>query len=159
DCDQCREIAEGVADDTLIGLLRSAATDPENPEMGSRTGSSTRTHAMGRPGGADATIPEALENHSRYRVHELLGIGGMGTVYRAEHLLMGRTVALKVINRGLIDKPATSERFRREVRAAARLTHPNIVTAFDAEQAGDLHFLAMEFVGGESLARRVTQNG
>ena len=64
---------------------------------------------------------------------------------------MERPVALKILNRELIDKPATIERFRREVRAAARLTHPNIVAAFDAEQAGDAHFLVMEYVEGVSL--------
>jgi tRNA A-37 threonylcarbamoyl transferase component Bud32 len=83
----------------------------------------------------------------------------MGTVYKAEHLLMKRPVALKVINRELVAKAGTIERFSREVRAAARLTHPNIVTAFDAEQASDLHFLVMEYVDGVSLARRVAETG
>ena len=83
----------------------------------------------------------------------------MGAVYKAEHLLMERPVALKVLNRELIDKPATIERFRREVRAAARLTHPNIVAAFDAEQAGDVHFLVMEYVEGASLARHIVEDG
>jgi uncharacterized protein (TIGR03067 family) len=83
----------------------------------------------------------------------------MGAVYRAEHLLMQRPVAVKVLNHELIDNPATIERFRREVRAAARLTHPNIVAAFDAEQAGDVHFLAMEYVEGVSLARRCAEYG
>src|SRR5205807_730381 len=63
------------------------------------------------------------------------------------------------LNRNLMDKPATIERFRREVRAAARLTHPNIVAAFDAEQAGDVHFLVMEYVEGVSLARRLAEQG
>src|ERR1700690_1273033 len=98
-------------------------------------------------------------NHPRYRVGEVLGMGGRGPVYKAEPLLMEPPVALKVLNREIIDKPATIERFRREVRAAARLTHPNIVAAFDAEQAGDVHFLAMEYVEGVSLARRVAEQG
>src|SRR5438132_1663195 len=72
---------------------------------------------------------------------------------------MQRPVAVKVLNHELIDNPATVERFRREVRAAARLTHPNIVAAFDAEQAGDVHFLAMEYVEGVSLARRIAEVG
>ncbi|HWY86883.1 MAG TPA: sister chromatid cohesion protein PDS5, partial [Gemmataceae bacterium] len=98
-------------------------------------------------------------DHPRYRTGDLIGVGGMGAVYKAEHLLMQRPVAVKVLNHELIDNPATVDRFRREVRAAARLTHPNIVAAFDAEQAGDVHFLAMEYVEGVSLARRCAEYG
>src|SRR5919199_3560825 len=72
---------------------------------------------------------------------------------------MGRTVALKVIARQLVDRPGMLERFRREARAAARLAHPNIVAAYDAEQAGDLHFLVMEFVEGTTLADLVRARG
>ena len=89
-----------------------------------------------------------------------LGSGGMGTVYRAEHRLMDRPVALKVIRGDLLGDPALVERFRREVRSAARLaSHPNIVTAYDAEQAGETHMLVMEFVEGTDLARLVDRRG
>src|SRR5205807_7459616 len=97
--------------------------------------------------------------HPRYPVLELLGSGGMGAVYRAEHRLMERHVALKVINPGLMDKPALVERFRREVKAAARLIHPNIVHAYDADQAGSTHFLVMEYVEGISLAQQIQEHG
>ncbi len=83
----------------------------------------------------------------------------MGAVYKAEHRLMERTVALKIINRELTDRSAVVERFRREVKAAARLDHPNIVRAYDAEQAGDTHFLVMECVEGTTLARLVAERG
>jgi hypothetical protein len=160
-CADCRQAAEGVADDTLIALLRSAATDPDSRAGSSPQDVRTRTRVGGAsmPGASAGAIPEALLRHPRYRVVELLGVGGMGAVYRAEHLLMQRPVALKVINHELIDRPATIDRFEREVRAAARLVHPNIVTAFDAEQAGDLHFLVMEYVEGTSLARRLAEQG
>jgi hypothetical protein len=82
----------------------------------------------------------------------------MGTVFKAEHLFMERVVALKIIRRDLTDRPAAVERFRQEVKAAARLVHPHIVTAYDAEQAGDLHFLVMEFVEGKSLDRLLAQD-
>ncbi len=104
-------------------------------------------------------VPLALQNHPRYRVLEPLGSGGMGAVYRAEHRLMRRPVALKVINPALTANGAAVERFRREVIAAARLTHPNIVTAHDAEHAGDLHFLAMELVEGMSLNELLGRRG
>jgi tRNA A-37 threonylcarbamoyl transferase component Bud32 len=157
-CAGCRQAAESVADDTLIALLRSAATDPDSIAVSPRDGV-TRTAVGSASSSLSTVIPDALANHSRYRVLELLGVGGMGAVYRAEHLLMQRQVALKVINHELIDRPATIERFEREVRAAARLVHPNIVTAFDAEQAGELHFLVMEYVEGTSLARRLAEKG
>src|SRR5262245_24153556 len=95
-------------------------------------------------------LPE-LEGHPRYRIIEQLGRGGMGVVYKAEHRLMGRTVALKVIGHALVANPNAVARFRQEVQAAARLSHPNIVTAHDAEQAGELHFLVMEYVEGVTL--------
>ena len=89
----------------------------------------------------------------------MLGVGGMGVVYEAEHRLMARRVALKVIRRDLMSKPVAVERFRQEVKAAARLAHPNIVTAHDAEQAGDVHFLVMECIDGISLGRLVKERG
>jgi uncharacterized protein (TIGR03067 family) len=162
-CGVCREVVEGVAPDTLVSLLRSAATEPDSTDVVAEVLRSPGSDTQGfipqpRPR-ESATPPPALADHPRYRVGELLGVGGMGAVYKAEHLLMERPVALKVLNRELLDRPATVERFRREVRAAAWLTHPNIVAAFDAEQAGDLHFLAMEYVEGVSLARHIAESG
>ncbi|HEV3118238.1 MAG TPA: protein kinase, partial [Gemmataceae bacterium] len=159
-CNACREAAENAADDTLIALLRSAATEPNSDTGAHCQAAPTQTD----PGGpvrtaADLAVPPALVDHPRYRLLELLGVGGMGAVYKAEHLLMRRLVALKVVNPELIVRPATVERFQREARAAAQLVHPNIVTAFDAEQAGDAHYLVMEYVEGVSLARLVGESG
>src|SRR4051794_21208686 len=125
-----------------------------------------------QPAAADATLPQPggpaapppdvpadLRDHPRYRVLGLLGVGGMGAVYKAEHLKMGRPVALKTISPALTDRPGAVERFDREVRAAAALSHPNIVAAYDADQAGRLHFLIMEYVEGESLDRVVATRG
>jgi len=72
---------------------------------------------------------------------------------------MGRTVALKVINQRLIQNAEVVERFHREVRTAARLSHPNIVTSHDAEQAENIHFLVMEYVDGVNLATLVKESG
>ena len=84
----------------------------------------------------------------------------MGAVYRAEHRLMDRPVALKVIRGDLLGNEAMVERFRREVKSAARLaSHPNIVAAYDAEQAGETHMLVMEFIEGTDLARLVDRRG
>src|SRR5262249_49677820 len=103
--------------------------------------------------------PPELARHERYHVVRLLGAGGMGSVFEAEHRVMRRPVAVKVINRAYTASAAAVERFRREVHAAARLSHPNIVTAHDAENVGDLHFLVMEYVEGQSLARVLKERG
>ena len=104
-------------------------------------------------------IPPELVDHPRYRVMNLLGVGGMGVVYQAEHLMMGRIVALKMISMKYTANAKAVERFRREVRAAAKLTHPNIVTAYDADEAGGRHFLVMECVDGVSFDRLVNRRG
>ncbi len=83
----------------------------------------------------------------------------MGDVYKARHRKMERTVALKVINRGLVRKAEAIDRFHREVKAAAQLSHPNIVTAYDADQAGDFHFMVMEYVDGVDLSQTVKDRG
>jgi hypothetical protein len=108
---------------------------------------------------APVDLPPALRDHPRYRVLKLLGRGGMGVVYQAEHKMMDRLVAVKVISRALVERPEALERFQREVRAAAKLDHPNIVKAYDAEQAGDLQLLAMEYVEGKSLADVLRKKG
>jgi serine/threonine protein kinase len=157
DCTQCQRVLEATPEDTFLEKLRASATTAPTAAAGSHE-APTLSHATPVPSGMDE-IPTELSRHPRYRILHVLGAGGMGTVYKAEHMLMGRPVALKVIRRELIGDPSTVERFRREVRSAARLNHPNIVTAHDAEQAGEVHFLAMESVEGTSLDRLVEQRG
>jgi serine/threonine protein kinase len=111
------------------------------------------------PAGPPRDLPPELANHPRYRILRELGRGGMGVVYQARQTMMDRQVVIKVINKSLLDRPQALERFAREVRAAAKLAHPNIVTAYDAEQAGDLHMLVMEFVPGRSLAEVLHRQG
>jgi uncharacterized protein (TIGR03067 family) len=79
----------------------------------------------------------------------------MGTVWLAEHLVMNRPVAIKVIRPDLLARPGATSRFLREVRAAAKLHHPNIVTAFDAEPVGNSCLLVMEYVPGKTLGERL----
>jgi len=117
------------------------------------------TPADGSPVPQTPCVPAALAEHLRYRVLKALGSGGMGTVYLAEHTVMKRTVALKVIRPDLTTRPEVIDRFRREVEAAARLTHPNIVASYDAEQAGDCLFLVMEYVEGTDLAAWLAAHG
>ncbi len=94
-----------------------------------------------------------------YVVLERLGEGGMGAVYKARHAKLGRVVALKVIRPERLQSADAVRRFHREVRAAAQLTHPNVVRAMDADTVSGSHFLVLEYVDGIDLARLVKQQG
>ena len=94
-----------------------------------------------------------------YQVLDRLGAGAMGTVYKARHRRMRRVVAIKVLSRSVGQPEKLVKRFQREVEAVARLTHPNIVMAHDADEAEVGPFLVMEFVNGRDLASEVQQRG
>jgi serine/threonine-protein kinase len=94
----------------------------------------------------------------KYRLLSHIGRGGMGSVYLALHTGMGRRVALKLLPSELVNDKSYLERFQREARAAASLDHPHIVRAHDFDQAGNVHYLVMEFVDGPSLANLVKQS-
>lgn len=95
-----------------------------------------------------------------YLIIDRIGKGGMGTVYKARHRWMQRVVAIKVIDAPEVNaSDDLMRRFQREVRAAAKLSHPNIVTAFDADRAAGSFYLVMEFVQGHDLGSEVTEHG
>jgi serine/threonine protein kinase len=95
----------------------------------------------------------------QYRILDYLGRGGMGRVFKAEHQTMNRIVAVKVLASHLVKTVKAQQMFQREVRAAAKLVHPNIVTAYDANQIGDRYYLVMEYVDGPNLEQLVRQRG
>jgi serine/threonine-protein kinase len=86
-----------------------------------------------------------------YRVIDIAGSGGMGTVYRIEHVITRRIEAMKLLPPGAIDDPEQVARFEREIQVQARLHHPNIVALYNAVHNGNLIALVMEYVEGESL--------
>ncbi len=104
---------------------------------------------------ADIGLPEI----PGYRIEETLGRGATGVVYRATQLAVDREVALKVLHPDLAGRPRAVRRLQREARTAARLAHPNIVSAIDMGQVGPLWWYAMELVSGESLAARLKRVG
>ncbi|MBX9623116.1 MAG: SUMF1/EgtB/PvdO family nonheme iron enzyme, partial [Gemmataceae bacterium] len=105
-----------------------------------------------RGGGRDLTV-------GRYVLLELLGEGGMGRVFRADDTRLGRTVALKIIRPERLSNPAAMARFDAEMKALGKLDHPNVVRAFDAGQAGDAHFVVMEYIDGADLTKLVRDRG
>ncbi len=94
-----------------------------------------------------------------YLLVRKIGSGGMGDVFLAEHRLMKRKVALKILAAKLIRDKKALQRFQQEVEAAARLSHVNIVTAFDADEAQGYHFLVMEYVEGKDLSLFIRSTG
>lgn len=132
-CETCQRVVEETPSDRFLRALHAARPEPE--------------------------LPPELTHHPKFQVIRELGRGGMGVVYLAEHRLLGRPVAIKVIRRALVENPDAVERFRREARAAAAFDHPNIVRAYDAERAGELHLLVMEYVEGLTLAQVLEHDG
>jgi serine/threonine protein kinase len=174
-CQRCRDTVVNVRNDKLVELLRRAYRQTQCTSLSSCSSTADFTpesHAgvsvpppssLSSASSSAFWLPEALPDellhHPRYRIRRLLGKGGMCSVYEAEHRLMRRSVALKVINRAFTASVDAVKRFRREVRAAARLSHPNIVAAFDADHVEGTHFLVMEYVEGVNLGRVVRERG
>jgi WD40 repeat protein len=164
-CASCVERAAGVQPgDTLVRLLitagtrmgieRSAATTPLPQDTHSALAG---TNAWKEPA-AEAAAPEPppiFAGHPRYKLVRWIGAGGMGSVWEAKHLALDRPVAIKVIRPEFVSRHGAAERFRREARTVARVSHPNIVAAYDAEELGGTHYLVMELVDGENLGERL----
>ncbi|MDV6032107.1 MAG: protein kinase [Phycisphaera sp. RhM] len=144
------ELGEGVFDDEPQLKTAMAALDDQYRESLERTSSPIEA-------GQGAVIETNLvgQQLGQYRLIGLLGRGGMGAVYKAEHLRLQMIVAVKVLSDKLSHDRQAIGRFEREMKAVGRIHHPNVVKATDAGVANGKHYLAMEFVEGTDLGRVV----
>lgn len=106
-----------------------------------------------------ASHPELLGKLGRYDIECLVGRGGMGVVFRAHDRDLHRVIALKVLARHLAHSGAARQRFAREARAAAAILHPNVLPIYDVNVKGNVPYLVMQYVSGESLQTRVDRDG
>lgn len=97
--------------------------------------------------------------NGKYIIQEQLGGGGMGVVFKAQHLRLGRPVALKILNTEAQKDPAALQRFMREARAGAMIDHPNVVRTLDIEETGGQQFLVLEYMEGDTLEDLVRNDG
>jgi Protein kinase domain len=159
-CPDCRKRVAEMSADSFLERVRDAqaidkSTDGKSQVYWSQSLEKTGAAA---PIAAD-TLPPGLADHPDFEIKRELGRGGMGVVYLAHNTLMGRDEVLKVMGRQIIERPGVLERFLREIRAVAKLRHPNIVTAYHATRLGESIVFAMEFVEGLDLSRMVKAKG
>jgi serine/threonine protein kinase len=162
DCSICRARVADLSPDSTSGGRPGSGDRPDSaPPVGSSLELESKNvetegsdHSL-RPD----MLPPGLGDHPDYRVIRELGRGGMGVVYLAHNQLMDRDEVLKVMGRHIIEKPGVLERFLREIRAVARLRHPNIVTAYSAFRLPDSIVFAMEYVDGYDLSKLVKTKG
>jgi hypothetical protein len=100
---------------------------------------------------ASRAAPDAPRHLGDFRIVREIGRGGMGVVYEAEQISLGRRVALKVLPGHALGDRQSRERFRREAKSAARLHHTNIVPVFEVGQDGETSYYAMQFIQGQGL--------
>jgi serine/threonine protein kinase len=161
-CAACRDQVEEMSTDTFLDRLRDAHARPESPlpaesrPPGLWTSENRSDSISSLPPNSP---PASLAEHPDYEILGELGRGGMGVVYLARNKLMERKEVLKVVSRELIDRQGVMDRFLREIRTAAQLHHPNIVTAHAAIRAGENIIFAMEYVEGFDLAQVVKRYG
>jgi eukaryotic-like serine/threonine-protein kinase len=142
------------------GTLKLAADDVrEMPTMASPT--SLEQWVKSRTGevAVSSVLPEGLQIAGRYRVRKLLGIGGMGAVYRVRDDELERDVALKLIRSDIGENPEALERFRREIQLSSKVTHKNVLRVYDLGASEGIRYLTMQFVEGEDLSTTLKRTG
>src|SRR5205807_3000761 len=136
------------------GKRRSSRLSADGPDVAAVTRPARRVHG---PGILQRMVGELIAG--RYELEELVGSGGMSSVYRAHDRLLERPVALKILHEHYTADDEYVERFRREARAVAALSHPNIVTVIDRGEHESKQFIVFEYVDGENLKELLDRSG
>jgi serine/threonine protein kinase len=160
-CGDCRRRVAALAGESIEHRAADAQKPSRNPMPApAHAGAPSSGKVTGKSASRWVdTLPPELAEHPDYEVKKELGHGGMGVVFLAHNRLMGRDEVLKVMARQIMERPGVLDRFLREIRAVARLRHPNIVTAYSAFRLGESIVFAMEYVEGLDLARTVKAKG
>jgi serine/threonine protein kinase len=117
------------------------------------------TEAMAKQLLSPPSHPEMLGRLGRYEIERLIGAGGMGLVFKAFDRELNRPLAIKVLSPHLAGSGSARQRFAREARAAAAVVHPHVVPIYNVESEGDIPYLVMQYVSGESLQDRIDREG
>jgi WD40 repeat protein/serine/threonine protein kinase len=158
-CPDCCKTIAALSGDDFLARMRQAHGHSATPAPAK---SLPETVPAAKPLASPTQVPNLppeLANNPQYEILRELGRGGMGVVYLARHRLSGRLEVLKVMNKDLLARPGSRERFLREIQSAARLDHTNVVKMYTALEMGELMVLVMEYVEGESLADYVKKQG
>ncbi|MGH9942883.1 MAG: serine/threonine-protein kinase [Pyrinomonadaceae bacterium] len=132
----------------VLSLLKARAQASHFME---RSAMKVAAQALARD--SNLTTHESLigKDFGKYTIESLLGAGGMGEVYLARELKLNRRVALKILPRPFVADVERADRFKREAQALSAMNHPNLITIYEVGEYGGLHFIAMEFVEGQTL--------
>ncbi len=182
-CAPCRQRVAELSGDSFVGRLRQAQprqgetparpktiVEAEPHDRASAKGPEQKASLSGEPASSKqfsgvtspeggGSVPPELINHPQYEVIRELGRGGMGVVYLARNKLMDRLEVLKLLSQEMLGKQERVDRFLREIQAAAKLHHPNVVAAYSAFPMGKMLVFAMEYVEGDDLAKLVRARG
>jgi serine/threonine protein kinase len=168
-CEKCLATVHSLSgsEEAFLKNLRQAAVESVDLVRGAES-MLARLHALGTDGTIDTVALQKpspssaaadLQMIRGYQLLEKLGEGGMGAVYKALHMRLGKTVALKVLPQNRTQDQAAVARFQREMKAVGQLEHGNIVRAMDAGEVDGLHYLVMEYVPGWDLGQLATRLG
>src|SRR5262249_14187009 len=153
--ENCTECSHSLSDPNL-----ATRSDADAPTLAGPT--TLKEWAQFRSSAARSislVLPEGLEIGHRYKIIRLLGVGGMGSVYRVHDRDLDRDVALKLIRSDIADNSSTLARFKREIQLSSKVTHKNVLRVYDLGEADGIKFLTMHYVDGEDLSHVLKRTG